>query len=116
MYAVIFEVKPKTEGKDEYMEIAAKIRQFLESQKGFISVERFQSLVEEGKVLSLSFWEDEPAIQDWRNVLEHRKGQQAGRERIFESYRIRVAKVTRDYTDAQREEAPQDSNKYFEIG
>lgn len=114
MYAVMFEVKPTTAGKEEYLNIAAELRQFLTDRKGFISIERFQSLAEEGKFLSLSFWEDEESIEAWRTLLEHRHGQKAGKERLFESYRIRVAKVARDYTDLERDEAPQDSNHYFE--
>ena len=110
MFAVIFEVKPTREGKDEYLEIASKLRAFLVKQVGFISIERFQSLVEEEKVLSLSFWEDEAAIEKWRNVMEHRMAQKKGKEALFASYRIRVAEVVRDYTNEQRLEAPADSN------
>ncbi len=113
MLAVIFEVKPTAEGKEEYLKIAANLRTFLQDQKGFISIERFQSLVEEGKVLSLSFWEDESSVEVWRNIMEHRLGQKAGKERLFKSYRIRVAEVVRDYTDQERDEAPLDSNQYF---
>ena len=110
MVAVIFEVKPKIEGKEEYMTIAAGLRSFLENRDGFISIERFQSLSEEGKILSLSFWQDEAAIEKWRNLLEHRAVQKKGRESLFHSYRIRVAQVVRDYTESDRNEAPSDSN------
>jgi len=110
MVAVIFEVKPKIEGKEEYMIIAAGLRSFLENRDGFISIERFQSLSEEGKILSLSFWQDEAAIEKWRNLLEHRAAQKKGRESLFHSYRIRVAQVVRDYTESDRSEAPLDSN------
>ncbi len=75
MLAVIFEVYPTTEGKTEYLEIAAELRGFLENRDGFISIERFQSLTDEGKILSLSFWRDEDAIKDWRNLLVHRSAQ-----------------------------------------
>ena len=111
MYAVIFEVNPKAEGKDEYLKIASEIRKFLENQEGFISVERFQSLVDEGKVLSLSFWEHENAVSKWRNTLEHCVAQRKGKSDLFHSYRIRVAKVVRDYTESDRTEAPTDSNR-----
>ena len=110
MLAVIFEVKPKEEGKEEYLQIAAKLRNFLEDREGFISIERFQSLTEEGKILSLSFWKSEEAIQNWRNLLEHRSAQKKGKKSLFYSYRIRVAQVVRDYTESNREEAPSDSN------
>ena len=78
MLAVIFEVYPSTDGKQEYLEIAAELRKFLENRDGFISIERFQSLSEEGKILSLSFWRDEEAIASWRNLLEHREAQEKG--------------------------------------
>ncbi|WP_419780690.1 antibiotic biosynthesis monooxygenase family protein [Maridesulfovibrio sp.] len=106
MYAVIFEVYPKTSGKQEYMQIAARIRPLLEDNEGFISAERFQSLVDEDKILSLSFWEDEESIAKWRGILEHYEGQTAGKDKLFDKYRIRVAKVVRDYTDSDRELAP----------
>ncbi|NDV21358.1 antibiotic biosynthesis monooxygenase [Desulfovibrio sp. JC022] len=110
MYAVIFEVYPKADGKDEYLEIAAKVKSFLKDRQGFISIERFQSLADEGKVLSLSFWENEPSIEKWRNLIDHRKAQKSGKDKLFHSYRIRVAKITRDYTDNNRAQAPADSN------
>lgn len=110
MYAVIFEVIPTKEGKAEYLEIAAQLRQFLENRDGFISIERFQSLVDENKVLSLSFWRDEEAIRVWRNEMDHRDAQNKGRHSLFESYRIRVAEVVRDYTANERDQAPADSH------
>ena len=109
MLAVIFEVYPNAEGKDEYLEIAAGLREFLQDRDGFISIERFQSLVDENKILSLSFWRDEEAIQQWRNLLEHRSAQKKGKESLFDSYRIRVAEVVRDYSASERDEAPSDS-------
>jgi len=110
MYAVIFEVKPTEAGKADYLKFAANLRKFLENRPGFISIERFQSLVEENKVLSLSFWEDEASIEAWRNVADHRAAQKRGKGALFESYRIRVARVVRDYTDSDRDNAPVDSN------
>ncbi len=88
MYAVIFEVTPPEAGK-KYLEFAANLRKFLKNQPGFISIERFQSLVEENKVLSLSFWEDEASIETWRNVMDHRTAQKSGKDALFKSYRIR---------------------------
>ena len=114
MFAVVFEVKPKIEGKEEYLKIAADLRSFLESHDGFISIERFQSLTEEGKILSLSFWRDEAAIEKGRNVVEHRSAQKKGKRSFFYSYRIRIAEVVRDYTESDRNQAPSDSNKVLE--
>ncbi len=111
MYAVISEVRPRIEGKDQYLKIALELRELLENREGFISSERFQSLADEGKILSLSFWEDEKAIEKWRNDLEHRVAQNQGKKSLFHSYRIRVAQVIRDYTESDRKEAPPDSNE-----
>jgi heme-degrading monooxygenase HmoA len=109
MIAVIFEVWPKAERRDRYLAIAADLRARLKAVDGFISVERFESLSEPGKILSLSFFRDEAAVAAWRNTLEHRAAQTAGREVVFADYRLRVAEVLRDYGMNAREQAPQDS-------
>jgi heme-degrading monooxygenase HmoA len=107
--AVIFEVIP-AEGKvQEYLNIAARLKPLLENIDGFISIERFSSLAEEGKLLSLSFWRDEKAIEEWRNIESHRLAQVKGREEVFLDYRLRVANVSRDYGMADREQVPSDS-------
>jgi heme-degrading monooxygenase HmoA len=109
MIAVIFEVIPTKEENPGYLKIAEELRGFLENRDGFISIERFQSLSEKDKILSLSFWRDEYAIAEWRNVSEHRIAQKKGKESLFHSYRIRVANVVRDYTKTDRNKAPEDS-------
>ena len=109
MMAVIFEVWPAGGRKDDYLTIAASLRADLMAIDGFISVERFQSLSEPEKLLSLSFWRDEEAIKNWRNHLRHREGQQKGRTGIFANYRLRIAAVARDYGMNERAEAPEDS-------
>ena len=109
MIAVIFEVIPAEDGKQTYLDIAADLKPRLEEIPGFISIERFQSLANERKLLSLSFWENEAAIARWRKLEQHRAAQQAGRERLFENYRIRVAAVERDYGLDERDQAPGDS-------
>jgi len=113
MIAVIFEVKPKSEGKKEYLQIASELRELLKDIDGFISIERFQSISEEGKILSLSFWRDEKAIEQWRTLVEHRAAQKKGKDSLFNSYRIRVAPVVRDYSALERDEAPGDSNEFL---
>lgn len=113
MFAVIFEVYPDTTGKEEYLALAAELRSFLEGRDGFISIERFQSLTDENKLLSLSFWRDEAAISEWRNLLQHRHAQHEGHHRLFRDYRIRVAEVLRDYSMTERTQAPEDSGKRY---
>jgi heme-degrading monooxygenase HmoA len=107
MYAVIFEVEPEPDRIEEYLDIAAKLRPELEKLDGFVSIERFRSLSQEGKILSLSFWRDEEAIARWRQHEEHHAAQLLGRERIFRDYRLRVAAVVRDYGMDERSQAPQ---------
>lgn len=109
MIAVIFEVWPKAGHRQDYLDEAARMRRLVESVDGFVSVERFESLYEEGKILSLSFFESEDAVQAWRNTLEHRKAQALGRGRYFANYRLRIAEVLRDYGMNERAEAPSDS-------
>ena len=107
--AVIFEVWPAAGRKDEYLRLAAELRSEVEKIDGFISVERFESLYEEGKLLSLQFWRDDAAIARWRNHLDHRRAQGLGRRGLFANYRLRVAEVVRDYGPRHRAEAPADS-------
>jgi heme-degrading monooxygenase HmoA len=109
MIAVIFEVRPKPEHKQEYLDLAAELRPILETIDGFISIERFESLTEKGKILSLSFFRDEAAVAAWRNVPQHRRTQAKGRATIFADYRLRIAGVIRDYGMHDREQAPSDS-------
>lgn len=109
MIAVLFELWPAEEEKETYLELAAALAEELASMDGFISIERFRSLGEPEKLLSLSFWRDEEAITKWRNHPAHRATQKRGRQRVFRDYRLRVAEVVRDYGLHNRAEAPSDS-------
>jgi heme-degrading monooxygenase HmoA len=108
MIAVIFEVWIAAGRQHEYLDIAARLKPELERMDGFISIERFQSLSEEGKILSLSLWRDEDSVRRWRNHAEHRQAQRKGRESIFQDYRLRVVSVLRDYGMNDRNQAPHD--------
>jgi heme-degrading monooxygenase HmoA len=109
--AVIFEAQPHPGRKDAYLDAAARLRPLLEQIDGFVSIERFESLTTPGKILSLSLWRDEAAVQEWRNVEDHRRIQAAGRQTIFADYRLRVAQVIRDYGMNDRAQAPEDSRR-----
>ncbi|MGI9335935.1 MAG: antibiotic biosynthesis monooxygenase family protein [Gammaproteobacteria bacterium] len=109
MLVVIFEVEPHPSKKGDYLDIAADLRPLLDEIDGFISIERFESLTQPGKILSLSFWRDEDSIHEWRNVERHRQAQLAGRSAVFADYRLRVANVIRDYGMHDRAAVPQDS-------
>ena len=111
MIAVIFEAQPQPGKKDAYLDAAASLRPLLADIEGFVSIERFESLTQPGKILSLSFWRDEGAVRQWRNVDAHRRIQNAGRNSIFADYRLRVAEVMRDYGMDDRAEAPVDSRQ-----
>lgn len=114
MIAVIFEVIPATGERQRYLDIAADLLPRLKQIEGFISVERFQSLSDPDKVLSLSFFTDEAAVRRWRTSAAHRAGQTEGRADVFADYRLRVANVLRDYTLTDRAEAPDDSRTHHE--
>jgi heme-degrading monooxygenase HmoA len=111
MIAVIFEVWPAEGRRQEYLDIAASLRPHLKAIDGFVSIERFESLAEPGKLLSISFWRDEKAIEEWRRFDPHRAAQELGRSEVFRDYRLRIAGVIRDYGMLQRDEAPEDSRR-----
>lgn len=111
MIAVIFEVRAAAGRQQEYLEIAAALKPLLEQIDGFISIERFQSFTDAGKILSLSFWRDEQAVQAWRRLEAHRAAQERGRAGVFADYRLRVAEVARDYGMSERAQAPADSRE-----
>lgn len=110
MHAVIFEVEPAPDGRDEYLEIAGNLRSELDGVDGFISIERFESLATPGKILSLSIWRDEDAIKAWREHGDHRIAQAKGRQELFAGYRLRVAEIVRDYGMTDRTQAPDGSD------
>ena len=111
MIAVIFEVQPAPGKTKTYLDAAQRLRPLLSDVDGFISIERFESLTQPGKFLSLSIWRDEEAVRQWRNIGEHRQAQGAGRQSIFADYRLRVAHVIRDYGMTERAQAPHDSRE-----
>lgn len=112
--AVIFEVIPAKGCTQDYLTIAAQLKPELENISGFISIERFQSLTHPEKILSLSFWSDEKAIQEWRNLEMHRDAQSKGRQFVFKDYHLRIAQVIRDYGMFDRKEAPGDSRSFHQ--
>lgn len=112
MIGVIFEVYPADGRRQEYLDLAAALKDELVQLDGFISIERFESLSEPGKLLSLSFFRDEQAVQNWRNLPHHRATQARGRGGIFSDYRLRVVSVIRDYGLNNRAQAPSDSRTY----
>jgi heme-degrading monooxygenase HmoA len=111
MIAVIFEVWPHEEHRSAYLDWAARLRTELEKMEGFLSIERFESLTNRGKLLSLSFWRDEECLARWRQLEAHRAAQAAGRKTMFRDYHLRIASVIRDYSLEDRAQAPEDSRR-----
>lgn len=116
MIAVIFEVLPREGQAQRYLDIAAGLVAELRQMDGFLSIERFESLSQPGKILSLSFWRDEAAVEAWRRLESHRAAQSLGRASIFADYRLRIAGVIRDYGMNEREQAPDDSRAFHRAG
>lgn len=110
---VLFEVKPTKAGMKKYLDLAAMLKPLLAGFEGVIRAERFSSLNEDGKLLSMNIWTDEAAVERWRNAMQHRMSQKEGREKLFESYKITVCSEIRSYTNTERTQAPQDSNQYW---
>jgi heme-degrading monooxygenase HmoA len=111
---IIFEVWPSEGKKQEYLEIAATLRPLLDNIDGFISIERFESLYESGKILSLSFFRDQAAVEQWRTHEAHPIAQATGPTIVFRDYRKRVVGVIRDYGMVDRLQAPTDSLSYHD--
>ncbi|HET7229401.1 MAG TPA: antibiotic biosynthesis monooxygenase [Longimicrobium sp.] len=116
MIAVIFEVEPHAGCTQAYLDIAAELKPLLAEIDGFISIERFQSLADPGRILSLSFWRDEAAVAQWRRLEAHRAAQVRGRTELFRDYRLRIAHVVRDYGMTPRAQAPADSRAFHDHG
>ncbi len=116
MIAVIFEVWNEGAARADYLDIAAALRPLLDEIEGFISIERFASLTEPNKLLSLSFWRDDDAVARWRALEAHRVAQQRGRRELFANYRLRIGNVVRDYGMNEREQVPADSRRFHDEG
>ncbi len=109
MIAVIFEFTPAEGRFSDYKSLAEGLAEDVERFDGFISIERFQSISDPARFVSLSFWRDEESVRKWRNLQKHREAQKQGRGGIFRSYRLRIASVLRDYGLDERSQAPRDS-------
>ena len=116
MFAVIFEVQPKPERWDDYLDIAKTLKPSLEKIDGFIDNERFSSRRRKGRLLSLSIWRDEKAVIRWRTLALHHQAQEKGRFELFEDYHLRVGEITADTGSAQSKKLPQQRFDETEIG
>ena len=109
MIAVIFEFTPRDGRFADYKALAEGLADDVRNADGFLSIERFESISNKGKFVSLSFWRDDESVRKWRNLQKHREAQKQGRGSVFKSYRLRVAQVMRDYTMDERAQTPGDS-------
>ncbi|MCF6221422.1 MAG: antibiotic biosynthesis monooxygenase [Robiginitomaculum sp.] len=114
MIAMLFEYNIARDHMEEYIREAADLRPYLQDIDGFISIERFESTSEPGKMLSVGFFAHEEAVIAWRNAPAHRRVQAMGRKRLFTKYRLRMAKIIRDYSEKNREQAPKDSSQHHD--
>lgn len=96
-------------GEQEYLALAEGLRDAVSRIDGFIAMERFTSVSEVGKIMSVSYWRDEEAVAAFRNLPANRAAETRARAGLFRDYRVLVAGVTRDYGLQQRAEAPADS-------
>ena len=112
---VLFEVTVKNGKMDDYLKMAGSLRESIANAEGFIRAESFSSLATEGKLLSMSVWENEECVSKWRNFAAHRMAQKHGRMNDFADYKITVVTPVRSYTMTDRTEAPADSNVYLEM-
>jgi len=103
MIAVLFEADVAPAQQARYLQLAAELKPLLADIEGFISIERFQSLTTQGKILSLSWWQNEEAVLQWKSNVMHRAAQQEGRQSIFTFYRIRIMQLAREYSSEHRE-------------
>ena len=112
---VLFEVTVKNGKTDDYLKKAGTLKESLANAEGFIRAERFSSLATEGKLLSMSVWENEECVSKWRNFAAHRMAQKHGRMNDFADYKITVVTPISSYTMTDRAAAPADSNAYLEV-
>jgi heme-degrading monooxygenase HmoA len=96
MFVVLFEVTPKPDRWDDYLELAKQLRPKLEAIDGFIDNERFESRRSKGRLLSVSTWRDEKSLVRWRTQGEHHVVQGKGRFAVFADYHLRVGQLTSD--------------------
>jgi len=108
---VIFEFTPHAGRFPDYLRIVDTLREDLAKADGFIQLERFESITNKGKFLSLQYWRDEESVRKWRNLQKHRDAQKQGRASVFQDYRITICSVLRDYRMNEREQVPADSRQ-----
>lgn len=106
MIVVLFEGVARPDQRDAYLDLAAALLPEAQAIDGFIAVERFQSFADPEKILSLSAWRDEEALARWRAHDGHRAAQTRGRSEVFGDYRLRIARVLRDYGREDRAQTP----------
>jgi len=91
-YAVIF-TSIKNDQDKGYTAMSEKMLKLAQQQKGFLGVESAREEVG----ITVSYWEDNASIQAWKANIEHLKAQEKGKSTWYADYKIRIAKVERDY-------------------
>ncbi|MCH8082315.1 MAG: antibiotic biosynthesis monooxygenase [Proteobacteria bacterium] len=95
-YAVIFTTKRTGGGDREYGEMAEAMARLSEKQPGYLGIESVRG--EDGLGITVSYWRDQASIKAWKALAEHLIAQKSGRERWYQWYNLRIAKVERGYS------------------
>lgn len=91
-YAVIF-TSLMSNNAQGYADMAQEMEDLAKKQEGFLGIES----VREEMGITVSYWKNEEAIKAWKQQTDHIMAQKMGKEKWYEAYRVRVAKVERDY-------------------
>jgi heme-degrading monooxygenase HmoA len=91
-YAVIF-TSVRTEGDNGYAEMADEMDQLAQQQDGYLGIESARNEVG----ITVSYWKNLEAIKTWKANSRHLLAQKYGRDKWYEHYKVRIAKVDRDY-------------------
>ncbi len=98
MIGLFFEVLPKAGREETYFEMARLLRPELDKHDGLVFIDRYRSLSTGGLILSHQLWSSEECLIRWRENTKHKTVQRAGREQHFADYRLRVARLIREWT------------------
>jgi len=95
-YAVIFTSQRTGQDGEDYGKMAEVIDALAKQQPGFLRVESVRN--EEGKGITVSYWESLEAIQAWKANAKHLTAQQLGKEKWYTNYKVEICQVMKDYS------------------
>ncbi|HCH31811.1 MAG TPA: antibiotic biosynthesis monooxygenase [Oceanospirillaceae bacterium] len=95
-YAVIF-TSTRTKGDLGYDQAANRMVELAQGQSGFLGIESARDEGPLGIGITVSYWSDLDAIKQWKADVEHLQAQRLGRETWYQSFKVRICKVEREY-------------------